>query len=131
MGLKKTQKVLPGTMGDCDFVLAIVKGIVEHDDGGAYFGSLMGYKGHEAAGIERGLLTRGPKECDGGGGHKFVIEATRLTDAGKLAYTTERLDQYPKTYGSRAYMWKWVPAVTSTEVPEPPKKPRKPRVPGR
>lgn len=97
--------------GRCDFVLAIVKGLVEHDDGGAYFGSLMGYRGHEAEGIERGLLTRGPKECDGGGGHMFVIEATRLTDAGRAAYAAFRLDFFPKTYGRRAYMWDWSPSL--------------------
>lgn len=107
MGLKKTRNARPGVVGRCDFVLAIVKGLVEHDDGGAYFGSLMGYRAHEADGIERGLLTRGPKLIDMGGGHTATIEATRLTDAGRQAYATERLDRFPKTYGSRAYTWNW------------------------
>jgi len=94
----------------CDFVLAIVKGIVEHDDGCAYFGSLLGYSHHEAQGIARGLLTRGPKQCADGGGGTMTIEATRLTDAGRAAYTTFRLDLLPQKYGSRAYMWEWSPS---------------------
>lgn len=102
---------------DCDFVLAIVKGLVEHDDGAAYFGSTMGYRSHEAEGIARGLLTRGPKECDGGGGQMFTIEATRLTEAGREAYKTLGLDRLPKTYGSRAYMWRDWPLIPGAEPP--------------
>lgn len=91
----------------CDFVLAIVKGIVEHNDGCAYFGSLGGYRHWEEQGTKRGLLTRGLKECADGGGGVFTIEATRLTDAGRAAYDTFRLDLLPQKYGSRAYMWDW------------------------
>ena len=39
---------------DGDFALAIVKGLVEHDDGHCYFHSLMGYRHFEAIAIERG-----------------------------------------------------------------------------
>ncbi len=105
-------------MFKCDFALAIVKGLIEHNDGGAYFGSLMGYRHHEADGIKRGLLTRGPKQIDMGGGHMETIEATRLTDAGRKEYDARCLHRLPTHYGSRAYMWKWnviEPEVVSPE----------------
>lgn len=91
---------------NCDFALAIVKGLVEHDDGHAYFGSLLGYRAHEQDGIQRGLLIRGPKVCRDGD-QEFILEATRLTDAGRKAYDELHLERLPnKAYG-RAYFWDW------------------------
>lgn len=92
----------------CDFALAIVKGLVEHDDGGAYFGSLMGYRHFEAIAIARGHAVRGPKTCSDGG-REFVLEDTRLTPAGEAVYKELGLDRLPiKPPGmSRAEFWKW------------------------
>lgn len=92
--------------GDCDFVLAIVKGLVEHDDGATYFASLMGYQRYEAEGIRLGWLVRGPKMCRDGD-TEFVIESTRLTDAGRVVYADRHLDRLPNGKGLRAYFWDW------------------------
>lgn len=91
----------------CDFALAIVKGLVEHDDGHAYFGSSMAYTHFEAIAIARGHVVRGPKEFDGGGGTMFLLEASRLTDAGRAVYAELGLDRLPQLAGRRAEYWRW------------------------
>lgn len=77
---------------DVDFPLAIVKGLVEHGDGTAYFASLIGYQSHRAEAITRGLVTTDGQE-------------ERLTDAGRKAYQEHGLDRLPKR--GRAYLWDW------------------------
>lgn len=87
---------------DCDFALAIVKGLVEHDDGKAYFGSLMGYATHEKDAIDRGYACIGPKPIERG---TVTIQTTRLTDAGRAIYVELGLGRLPKS--GRAYAWDW------------------------
>lgn len=77
---------------DVDFALAIVKGLVEHGDGAAYFASLIGYQSHRAEAITRGLVTTDGQE-------------ERLTDAGRKAYQEHGLDRLPRR--GRAYLWDW------------------------
>jgi hypothetical protein len=88
----------------CDFALAIVKGLVEHDNPYTYFGSLTGFQGHEADGIRRGLLCRGPRKSTEGDGEYI---GTLLTDAGRQAYHAARLHLLPNTTRDRACAWNW------------------------
>lgn len=73
----------------CDFRLAIVKGLVEHNDGTYYFGSTAAYNSHYHMAYQAGLVTIDKK----------------VTDAGVEAYSVEKLDKLPKT--GRAYAWDW------------------------
>lgn len=95
------------TSDECDFALAIVKGLVEHDDGHAYFGSSVGYRHFEAKAIARGHVVRGTVLRDGGGGHMFECEGTILTDAGRAAYARLHLDRLPQINNRRAEHWDW------------------------
>jgi hypothetical protein len=79
----------------CSFPLAIVKGLIEHQDGTAYFGSTMGYSEHLRQAIEAGLV----ETPDGG--------PTRATERGRQEYEREGLAQLPTRMYSRAYMWDW------------------------
>lgn len=88
----------------CDFVLAIVKGLVEHDDPYVYFGSPIGFHEHEADGIRRGLLCRGPRKYTEEDGEYI---GTLLTEAGRQAYHAARLHLLPNKRGNRAYAWNW------------------------
>ena len=77
---------------DVDFALAIVKGLVEHQDGVVYFASLIGYRAHVGEAVARGFIaTDGQEE--------------RLTDAGRKAYQEHGLDRLPRR--GRAYLWDW------------------------
>jgi uncharacterized protein YjhX (UPF0386 family) len=79
----------------CSFPLAIVKGLIEHQDGTAYFGSTMGYGEHLRQTIEAGLV----ESPDG--------RPTRVTERGRQEYEREGLAQLPTRKLSRAYMWDW------------------------
>lgn len=85
----------------CDFVLALLKGLVEHGDGTVYFQWLDGYATHENNAIKRGYVHLGPKRID----RRHVIRTTQLTDAGRAAYVELGLDRLPKS--GRAYAWDW------------------------
>lgn len=84
----------------CDFRLAIVKGLVEHDDGTTYFGRLGGYMAHLRAAEEAGWVRR-------------VEDRETLTEAGREVYTRCRLSTLPNLVGRRAYLWNW------SEIPSP------------
>lgn len=90
----------------CDFRLAIVKGLVEHNQGDAYFGSLMGYTQHFNSTIAAGWVTR-----DG--------ERETLTDEGRDVYVKCNLASLPNQIGRRAYMWDWsvIPDPASMKNP--------------
>lgn len=78
----------------CDYVAAIVKGLYEHKDGTAYFGSLIGYSYYFEQAVSRGLVERAGSSVE-------------LTDGGNKFYFEERLARFPKRRGSRANQWNW------------------------
>lgn len=78
----------------CDFRLAIVKGLVEHNNGDTYFGSLMGYTAHWNTAHAAGWV-------------EHVDGKEALTKAGREIYVKCKLDSLPNTFGRRAYMWDW------------------------
>jgi hypothetical protein len=80
-------------MSQCDFPAAILKGVVEKDDGTAYFGSLGAFTYYENQAIDRGWVTRGPQ---------YRMSAT---PKGHKVYREAKLDMLP--HKGRAYMWNW------------------------
>lgn len=76
------------------FPLAILKGIIEHDDGTAYFGSLGGYLEHKRQAIELGWIEDDEPEC-------------HITLLGHDIYVRCKLSDLPTKRLSRAYMWNW------------------------
>lgn len=95
-------------MNRCDFRLVIVKGLIEHHDGTAYFGSLGGYATYYAQAEELGWIAR-------------VEERDVVTDRGREVYHWTRLAELPKQLGRRAYLWDWstvpdLPASLRTRV---------------
>jgi len=84
----------------CDFRLAIVKGLVEHDQGDAYFGSLIGYTDHFNATQHAGWVTRN-------------AASELLTIEGRLVYLRCNLASLPNQLGRRAYLWDW------SSIPDP------------
>lgn len=86
------------------FPLAVLKGTIEHDDGTAYFGSLMGYRFYRNEAFRHGWIT-----------YPAVSDSTSklvATARGRELYVLLRLDTLPNQQGSRAYMWKWDDART-------------------
>lgn len=84
----------PNTTHDYMFPAAILKGIIEHDDGSAYFGSLLGYADYRDTAIKLGWVTHGPRR----------LAATPL---GHAVYVEAHLDRLPQRRHSRAYAWNW------------------------
>jgi hypothetical protein len=74
-----------------DFVLALLKGAIEHGDEGAYFGSTLGLAHYASVARRRGLVDR----------------EGNATAHGREVYEQMRLDLLPKQLHSRAYMWDW------------------------
>ena len=73
----------------CDFVLVVLKGLIERGDGTVYFGSTLNYEMWLAAAVERGYVTKGHKP----------------SKLGRQVYGKMKLDSLPKQ--GRAYMWDW------------------------
>jgi hypothetical protein len=73
------------------FQLAIVKGIKEHNDGTAYFGSLLGYSKYEDDAKKWGWITNDDKPT--------------LTPLGERVYAECNLIRLPTKMFSRAYTW--------------------------
>jgi hypothetical protein len=82
-----------------NFAAAIVKGLVEHNDGTSYFGSLMGYQDHLADARARGWV-----DLDG-----------KLTEVGRALYDKADLAKLPNKKFSRAYSWDWSGVSISTD----------------
>lgn len=84
---------------DTLFALAIVKGVIEHDDGTSYFASLGGYEHH----LERARAREWVRcsEIEG------ELDKLIVTDAGREVYERCKLSAFPQTYGHRAYAWNW------------------------
>lgn len=72
---------------------AILKGVIEHNDGTSYFGSLIGFQHHRAAAVGLGWITRGRKP--------------RATAHGQAVYADAGLAALPTKRLSRAYAWNW------------------------
>ena len=89
-------------MNRCRFVLAIVKGLFEHNDGTKYFGSLMGYKHYEELANNRGWVVPGTKTTPGEG---ITVPCVVLTDAGHRVYNEANLGSLPQS--GRASGWDW------------------------
>lgn len=90
----------------CNFAAVILKGLIEHNDSRAYFGSILGWVNYMNEAYENGWVTTG---------------AGKVTEAGKEHYTSSGLARVgpwdhrdwkegmkPNKY-SRAYMWDWSP----------------------
>lgn len=75
------------------FQLAIVKGIKEHNDGTAYFGSLGGYLKYRGDAEKWGWITGDDKPA--------------LTELGERVYVECKLSSLPNKMFSRAYGWDW------------------------
>jgi hypothetical protein len=84
------------------FVLAIVKGLIEHEDAASYFGSTMGLAAHTDEAIRKGLLLDETPE----GKHR-LSSYLKVTNLGRKLYTELGLDKLPQKKLSRAYMWDW------------------------
>lgn len=79
------------------FPLAILKGLVEHKDGTAYFGSLMGWR-HYALEAER----------LGWAKYQGPFNELKLTEVGEIMYEMLRLAEVgTQKKDSRAYLWDW------------------------
>lgn len=79
------------------FQLAIVKGVIEHNDPTSYFASLGGYLTYRLRAVVRGWIALGE------GDHPEVT----VTPAGREVYDRCKLSELPNKHLSRAYMWKW------------------------
>lgn len=78
----------PGTV---DFTAALLKGVVEHGDPAAYFGSRSAMRHWGSAALKAGWLT----------------EEGKPTLLGRRHYTESGLSQLPQERGARAYDWDW------------------------
>jgi hypothetical protein len=79
------------------FVLAIVKGLVEHGDPSSYFGSTIGLLDHARSAARKGMLGGAPGSRPD---LHLAVEAVEL-------YRQLGLDRLPTQYASRAYTWDW------------------------
>jgi hypothetical protein len=83
----------PVINASCDYPAAVLKGVIEHDDGTAYFGSLGGYARYLDVAVELGWI--------------FGTVKPTATPLGRRVYRQARLDGLPRIKGSRAYLWNW------------------------
>ncbi len=98
----------------CDFPAAILKGVLEHNDGTSYFGSLGGYLHYKDVAIERGWVVEGDvsKMLDGS---MHILKDLIVTDKGREVYQSSGLASLPNVMFSRAYMWDWSAVKFSVE----------------
>jgi hypothetical protein len=78
-------------MKDTRIMLATLKGVIEHNDAGAYFGSLYSLPMFVDQCIEEGWLSQDEK----------------ATEKGRAAYVQYKLDKFSQTAGHRWYFWDW------------------------
>jgi hypothetical protein len=74
-----------------DFPAAVLKGLIEHRDPGAYFGSTGALHMWRTVAKKRGWITDGDT----------------ITESGKRHYAESGLEALPKTPNRRAYLWNW------------------------
>jgi hypothetical protein len=77
------------------FELALLKGLVEHNDGTAYFGSLGGYQTYLSNARTLGWVSQSEEGKD------------LPTESGRLAYGQYDLSGFTNKMFSRAYTWNW------------------------
>lgn len=77
------------------FELAIVKGLVEHNDPTAYFGSLGGFGVHCASAVRKEWVTLP------------TPYRPELTPVGSKIYEAMQLSSLPNQQLSRASLWNW------------------------
>jgi hypothetical protein len=77
-----------------DFAAAVLKGLVEHNDAAAYFGST-------------GALLTWIGIAEGRGWIIGVKGPRTVTEAGRKHYDESGLEQLPKIRDRRAYLWNW------------------------
>jgi hypothetical protein len=122
---KKAQPPIPpggrGTLaksgGTCHFDMAVLKGLVEHNDVGSYFGSFGGLGAYCADAAYFGWITM---DLRPDGTHD--VWSAKVTDAGRHAYETLKLADLPQMKLSRAYLWEWpvyCPGTLRAVRPEP------------
>jgi hypothetical protein len=92
-----------------DFAAAVLKGLVEHNDAAAYFGST-------------GALLTWIGIAEGRGWIIGVKGPRTVTEAGRKHYDESGLEQLPKIRDRRAYLWNWS-CYTASEEPVPPPPP--------
>lgn len=96
------------------FELAILKGIIEHEDGTAYFGATGAYSHHFLGAVEKGWVE-----------DTATGEKEKVTDLGRQEYERLGLAKLPQREGSRAYMWNWKDVEAILFPPAQPKRGRK------
>lgn len=89
---------LPGRNTHALFALAVLKGVVEHQTGTAYFSSFLGYPVYVRYCAHQGWVTT--RTEDG-------LEHLTVTDLGLKVYREMNLERFPQKEGSRAYAWNW------------------------
>ena len=106
LGARCRVKVIPDSEL-CDFAAVVLKGLVEHQDPSAYFGSTGGVGYHSGEAEERGWIVRDARG--------FPLAST---PAGRAHYVASGLDKLgprapegwadgkPRRF-SRAYLWDW------------------------
>lgn len=100
------------------FELAILKGLIEHNDGTIYFGSLLGWQTHCVSAIAKGYVAFIDPDV---GSYSSNLAVTTL---GRELYEHLKLSSLPTRGYSRAYMWNW-DNVSNVMFPPEPKKIRR------
>lgn len=78
--------------------LAVLKGIVEKRDAGAYFASFLALDRWREQAAKRGWIALAVPQTEGN--PRDVV-----TEAGQAEYKARKLDKLPQT--GRAYLWRW------------------------
>lgn len=81
-----------------DFVVVVLKGVIDHRDAGAYFGSTMNLGNYVNEAIRRRWIKRCRIRKQG-----MLVNSYKATKEGRAEYRKRKLEELP-IYG-RAYMW--------------------------
>lgn len=84
-------------MSTC-FVAAIVKGVIEYNDAGKYFGSFGGIRFHIDQAVADGVIEAYP-DVD----KQLNLHSLKVTDLGRNWYQKMKLNELPEW---RAYFWR-------------------------
>lgn len=94
--------ILAKNGGDCHFDMAVLKGVIEHNDAGSYFGSFLALGEYCTDAATAGWITMDLRP-DG----TPNVWSAKATDAGRRAYEMLKLADLPQMKLSRAYTWEW------------------------
>jgi len=81
-----------------DFVVVVLKGVIDHKDAGVYFGSTMNLGNYARGAIRRGWLERCRIRKQG-----MLVDGYKATKEGRAEYRRRKLKDLPMR--GRAYMW--------------------------